>query len=163
MENVTLRDITQEDWRDALRLTVHPDQQRFISEYTPIVALALAKAYVRLGGATWSPYVIYAGSTMVGFVALAFEPDTSDQYWVFHFFIDQRYQGRGYGKVALQHFIERVKQDHPHCQTLQLVVHPENHRAQRLYTSEGFRPTGTERWGEPVYQRALRDVSHSMV
>ncbi len=158
MENVTLRDITQENWRDALRLTVQPDQQRFISEYTPIVALALAKAYVRLGGATWSPYAIYAGSTLVGFVELAYESDTIDQYWVFHFFIDQRYQGRGYGKAALQHFVERVTQDHPNCQVLQLVVHPENHHAQRLYTSAGFRPTGTERWGEPVYQLCLRDV-----
>ncbi len=158
MENVTLRDITQENWREALRLTVQPDQQRFISEYTPIVALALAKAYVRLGGATWSPYVIYADSTMVGFVALAYEPDTTDQYWVFHYFIDQEYQGRGYGRVALQHFIERVMQDHPHCQMLQLVVHPENHHAQRLYISAGFRPTGAERWGEPVYQLGLCDI-----
>jgi len=158
METVELGDITQENWREALRLTVQPEQQRFISDYTPIVALALAKAYIRPGGAIWAPYVIYAGTTMVGFVELAYEPDSLDQYWMFHFFIDQRYQGRGYGRAALQRFVERVTQEHPHCQALQLVVHPENDRAQRLYRSAGFRPTGTERWGEPVYQLALRDV-----
>jgi diamine N-acetyltransferase len=92
---------------------------------------------------------------MVGFLALAYEPDTADQYWLFHFFIDQRYQGRGYGKVALQRFIEMVRREYPQCQMLQLVVHPENERAQRLYTAAGFRPTGTERWGEPVYQLAM--------
>lgn len=158
METVTLHDITQENWWEALRLTVRPDQQRFISNYTPIVALALAKAYVRLGGATWTPYAINAGTTMVGFVELAYEPNTPDQYWIFHFFIDQQYQGRGYGKVALQHFIERVKHDHPLSRRLQLVVHPENYSAQHLYKSAGFRPTGAERWGEPIYQLALRDA-----
>lgn len=158
MDAIELRDVAQENWREALRLTVQPDQQRFISDYTPIVALALAKAYVRPGGAIWAPYAIYAGNTMVGFVELAYEPDTPDEYWIFHFFIDRRYQGRGYGRVALQRLIERVKREHPGCQTLQLVVHPENDLAQRLYTSAGFRPTGTERWGEPVYQLPLRDA-----
>ncbi|MGZ3582031.1 MAG: GNAT family N-acetyltransferase, partial [Ktedonobacterales bacterium] len=100
METIELRDVTQENWREALRLTVQPDQQRFISDYTPIVALALAKAYVRPGGAIWAPYLIYASTTMVGFVELAYEPDTLDEYWIFHFFIDRRYQGRGYGRVA---------------------------------------------------------------
>ena len=158
MEEIALRDVTQDNWREALRLTVQPDQQRFIAEYTPIVALALAKAYVRLGGVSWAPYAIYMGAMMVGFVELAYESGSPDQYWVFHFFIDQRYQGRGYGKAALRHFIERVKHDHPSSQVLQLVVHPENHRAQQLYMSAGFRPTGTERWGEPVYQLALRSA-----
>ena len=158
METIELRDVTQENWREALRLAVQPDQQRFISNYTPIVALALAKAYVRPGGAIWAPYVIYAGTTMVGFVELAYEPDTPDEYWIFHFFIDRRYQGRGYGSMAMQHFIEHVKHEHPRCQMLQLVVHSENYVAQRLYTSAGFRATGTQRWGEPVYQLALRDA-----
>jgi diamine N-acetyltransferase len=104
----------------------------------------------------WSPYAIYAGAEMVGFVELAYEPDSVDEYWVFHFFIDQRAQGRGYGRAALARLIDRVKADHPQCQMLQLVVHLENVHAQRLYTSAGFQPTGGERWGEAVYQLPLR-------
>jgi diamine N-acetyltransferase len=154
--DVELREVTPANWQEALRLAVSPDQQRFIAEYAPIVAVALAKAYLRLGGATWTPYAIYAGTTMVGFVELAYESGTSDQYWIFHFFIDHRYQRRGYGQAALQRFIELVKREHPTCQLLQLVVHPENHRAQRLYTAAGFCPSGTERWGEPVYQFVVR-------
>jgi diamine N-acetyltransferase len=154
--DVELREVTQANWREALRLTVSPDQQRFIAEYTPIVAVALAKAYLHLDGATWIPYAIYADATMVGFVELAYKASASDQYWIFHFFIDQRYQRRGYGQVALQRFIELVTHDHPTCQLLRLVVHPENERAQRLYTAAGFRPSGAERWGEPVYQLAVR-------
>jgi diamine N-acetyltransferase len=156
--DMELREVTQTNWQEALRLAVYPDQQRFIAEYAPIVAVALAKAYLHLGGATWMPYAIYAGTTMVGFVELAYESGTSDQYWIYHYFIDHRYQRRGYGQAALQRFIELVKREHPTCHVLQLVVHPENHRAQRLYTAAGFRPSGTERWGELVYQLAVRSA-----
>ncbi len=154
-EEIYLREVTRENWRETLQLAVRPEQQRFVADYAPIAAIALAKAYIRPGGAIWTPYAIYAGVTMVGFLALAYEPDTADQYWLFHFFIDQRYQGRGYGRAALQRFIELVRREYPQCQMLQLVVHPENVVAQRLYTAAGFRPTGTERWGEPVYQYAM--------
>lgn len=155
MEDISLREVTRDNWRDALRLTVYPHQQRFVAEYSPIAAVALAKAYVRPGGITWTPYAVYTGAEMVGFVELAYEPGSAEDYWIFHFFIDQRFQGRGYGALALQRFITLVRQEHPGCSTLQLVVHPENHQAQRLYMRAGFRPTGAERWGEPVYQLPL--------
>lgn len=105
----------------------------------------------------WEPYAIYTGSTLVGFLELAYTPGSSDDYWVFHFFVDQRFQGQGYGKAALAALIERMRGAHPDCQTLQLVVHPENHRARQLYTRAGFRATGETRGGEPVYQLALRE------
>jgi diamine N-acetyltransferase len=157
IDNVSLAPVTQENWRAALRLAVNPDQQRFVAEYAPVAAVALAKAYLRLGEMTWAPYAIYTGSEMVGFLALAYEPASADNYWVFHFFIGQLYQGRGYARAALDRLIEFVKREHPGSQMLQLVVHPENRVAQHLYTSAGFRPTGAERWGEPLYQLALRD------
>ena len=154
-DEIRLRAVTEENWRETLTLGVHPKQQRFVAEYAPIAAIALAKAYVRPGGAVWTPYAIYAGVAMVGFLALACEPETDDQYWLFHFFIDRRYQGRGYGRAALQRYIALVRREYPQCRALQLVVHPENTAAQRLYTTTGFQPTGGERWGEPVYRLNL--------
>lgn len=159
MDEIRIRAVTHENWRETLELAVRPEQQRFVSDYAPIAAIALAKAYIRPGGMTWAPYAIYAGATMVGFLALAYEPDSTDQYWLFHFFIDQRYQGRGYGRGALQRFVEMVRREYPQCQTLQLVVHPENASAQRLYTTAGFQPTGAERWGEPVYHYRMKNPS----
>jgi diamine N-acetyltransferase len=160
-EEVSLRGVTLENWRATLRLAVHPDQQRFVAEYAPIAAIALAKAYLRPGGAIWLPYAIYAGSTLVGFTALAYEPASSEEYWIFHFFIDERYQGRGYGKAALERFVALLSREHPQCAMLQLVVHPENHQAQALYTKAGFVPAGVERWGEPVYRLKLRPSGQS--
>jgi diamine N-acetyltransferase len=153
---ITIRAVTVANWRETLELTVRPEQQRFISDHAPIAAIALAKAYIRPGGMIWTPYAIYAGAMMVGFFALAHEPATTDHYWLFHFFVDQRYQGRGYGRAAMQRIIELVEREHPRRQALRLTVHSENIAAQRLYTVTGFQPTGGERWGEPVYQLALR-------
>jgi diamine N-acetyltransferase len=149
--NITLREITRENWRAALSLAVHPEQQRFIADYTPIAAIALAKAYIRPDGMEWLPYAIYAGAEMVGLIELAYQPGSSDRYWAYHFFIDRSQQGKGYGKAAFQAFIQLIRDQHPSCRQLNLTVHPENPRAQQLYISLGFRPDGRELWGELVY------------
>jgi diamine N-acetyltransferase len=152
MISITLRDVTQENWRATLGLSVRPEQQRFIADYVPIAAIALAKAYVRPGGLVWAPYAIYADADMAGFIELAYAPNSPDWYWVYHFFIDQAQQGQGYGKAALKAFIQMVRAQHAACRAIQLTVHPENHRAQQLYRSAGFLPTGQEQDGEPVYR-----------
>lgn len=156
MTTIALHEITRDNWRAALRLSVHPEQQRFVADTTPIAAVALAKAYVRPGGLIWLPYAILADTQMVGLIELAYAPGSADQYWVYHFFIDQAQQRKGYGKAALRAFITLVGTRHPACQRISLAVHPENQRAQQLYTSVGFQPTGAELYGEPVYALALR-------
>ncbi len=151
MPRITLREITRENWRAALSLAVHPEQQRFTADHTPIAAIMLAKAYIRPDGLVWLPYAIYAAEEIVGLIELAYEPDSQEQYWVYHFFIDHSQQGQGYGKAAFRAFIELIRDQHVNCRQLNLAVHPENSRAQRLYASLGFQPDGRELWGEPVY------------
>jgi diamine N-acetyltransferase len=149
--------VTRANWRDALRLTVRPDQQRFIAGYTPIATIILSKAYVGAEGMRWEPYAFVSGGEMVGLAALATEPRRPDLRWLFHFFIDERFQGRGYGHAALAALISWVREHHPGCQSLLLTAHPENHVAQRLYTGMGFMPAGDERGGEPIYRLALKE------
>jgi len=147
---IKLEEVNQDNWRAALQLTVRPDQQRFVADAVPVAAIGLAKAYIRPGGMVWLPYAVVADDDMVGFLMLAFPP-----CWMYHFFIDQRYQGRGYGSLALAAFIEMVRREHPTCKHIQLTVHPENLAAQRLYTRAGFVATGDILYGEPVYRLAL--------
>src|SRR5260370_42492154 len=106
MNELSLREVTQENWHATLGLTVFPEQQRFIADYVPIAAIALAKAYIRPGGLVWVPYAFYEATEMVGFTELAYEPESPDNYWIFHFFIDHHYQGRGYGTLALSLFLK---------------------------------------------------------
>lgn len=152
MPEITIHEVTRENWQAALRLAVYPEQQRFIADYMPIAAIALAKAYIRPGGLTWIPYAFYADASMIGFAELAYEPGSEENYWFFHFFIDKQYQGQGYGKQALQTLLQFIKGHFPECRTIYITVHPENERAIRLYTAAGFQATGEERWGEPVYR-----------
>lgn len=156
-QTLKLDEVNCENWRATLELGVAPEQQRFVSEYTPIAAIALAKAYIRPGGLTGVPLAFSVGEQMVGFALLAFAPGSADAYWLFHFFIDRRFQGRGYGREALSAVVAYLRARYPTCEVLRLVVHPENVRARRLYTTGGFRPTGGEAWGEPEYRLVLRD------
>jgi diamine N-acetyltransferase len=155
MPSILLQPITPENWRATLSLAVHPEQQRFVADHTPIAAIVLAKAYIRPDGLVWVPYAIYADAEIVGLIALAYAPGSRDQYWVYHFFIDQSHQGKGYGKVAFQAFMQMIRDLHPHCGQINLTVHPENSHAQQLYASLGFQPDGRELWGEPVYSLPL--------
>jgi diamine N-acetyltransferase len=155
MPEITMREVTRENWQDALRLAVQPAQQRFIADFIPIASIALAKAYIRPGGLTWIPYAFYTNAIMVGFAELAYEPGSDENYWLFHFFIDIHYQGQGYGKQTLQILIEFIKEQFEGCRAIHITVHPENERAIRLYTAAGFQRTGEERWGEPVYRLSL--------
>lgn len=51
---ISIREITHENWRETLALSVHPNQQRFVADYEPIAAIVLAKAYVRPGRSGWT-------------------------------------------------------------------------------------------------------------
>ncbi len=139
---ISLVQVNADNWWDALELSVHPEQLCFVANYAPIVAFALAKAFVRLNDLIWTPYVIYADGQQVGFIELACKPESDHQCWLHHFFIDQSQQGKGYGKQALDAFIQLVQENDARCRELRLSVHPDNRVAERLYIRRGFQPTG---------------------
>ena len=149
---IHLQQVDESNWQDAMGLAVRPEQQRFIADNLPIVAVALSKAYIRPGGLTWLPYVIYDEQQMVGFVEIAFDGNGSSPCWLYHFFVDYRYQGRGYSKRAMVALVAFIKLAHPQVTGITLAVHPENLVAKRLYEHIGFQLTGEEKWGEPVYR-----------
>jgi diamine N-acetyltransferase len=139
---ITLVQVNADNWRDTLQLSVHPEQLRFVAEYSPIAAIALAKAFIRPHDMIWIPYAIYADEQLVGFIELACKPESENRYWLYHFFIDRSQQGKGYGKQALNAFIQMVRETYARCRELRLSVHPDNVAAVRLYSHLGFQPTG---------------------
>lgn len=152
MPAITLRPIARDNWREVLTLQVAPEQQRFVSDYAPVALLGLAKAYVGALGYSWLPCGIYADAQLVGFVALAAPPSADEPHWIFHLFIDHRYQRLGYGRRALDAVLRHLRDSQPARRGVALTVHPDNAPAQSLYRRAGFLPTGTEEHGEPVYR-----------
>lgn len=135
---VTARPVTAANWRAAIALEIQPEQH----DFTPTVAISLAKAYIRPDGANYDPYAVYAGKTMVGFYSFTYYPGNMRWCALAGFLIDKAYQGKGFGRAALLDFVTWVPRQHPECTDIFLTVHPRNNVAQQLYTSLGFVKTG---------------------
>lgn len=95
---VELRPITGSNRAELEALRVAPRQERFVSS----VEDALIEA-AQEPGARAIAWGVYAGETPVGFVMIADEVDSSDYIpqYLWKLFIDERYQGRGYGTATL--------------------------------------------------------------
>jgi ribosomal protein S18 acetylase RimI-like enzyme len=73
--------------------------------------------------------LIQEGS-VVGVVALAHAPAHTE---LLHLAIDASMQGRGVGSAAVGLLVAHVAETRPSSRRVELTVHPENARAQRLY------------------------------
>ncbi|UOB81509.1 GNAT family N-acetyltransferase [Bacillus sp. ZJS3] len=148
--NVQLKIVTRENWEDALKLQVKKDQRKFV----PSVAVSLAKVYIKPDGdnVEYMPFAIYDGELMVGFVMHAVIKETADMYWINGFIIDQKQQGNGYGKAALQESIHLIKNTFKACKEIRLTVHKDNISAKKLYERYGFQSLGHDYDGEQVYR-----------
>ncbi len=100
-------------------------------------AVSIAQAYVQ---PECIPLAIYKEDTLVGFAMYCIDTDDGE-YWIYRFMIDQRFQGKGYGKLALESLINRIKEDKNKNKIL-LGVHLDGKAAVHLYQSMGFEFTG---------------------
>ncbi|TPV42221.1 GNAT family N-acetyltransferase [Bacillus dicomae] len=147
--NVQLKVVTRENWEEALKLQVKENQLKFV----PPVAVSLAKVYIKPDGdnVEYIPFAIYDGDLIVGFIMHAVVRETTNMYWINGFIIDQKQQGKGYGKAALQESIYLIKNTFKVCKEIRLTVHKDNISAKKLYERYGFQSLGHDYDGEQVY------------
>ena len=131
---IKLKEIKADNLEDVLKLKVSKNQENFVST----TAYSLAQAYVYRGNAY--PFAIYADDTLVGFIMFGFY-ELRNQYTLWKFLIDEKYQNKGYGKAALLLGIEYMKKVHLITE-LYTGVSVANTAAEKLYQSVGFRFTG---------------------
>lgn len=91
---VSLQDITAETLRPILKLEVGENQKQFVAPN----AVSVAQAYYEKNA--WFKG-IYVKELPVGFVMLELD-EVKEEYFLWRFMIDQRYQGLGYGKEAIE-------------------------------------------------------------
>jgi diamine N-acetyltransferase len=145
---VTLREITRETLIPILRLSVAPEQQRFVASN----AVSIAQAYFDREVAWFRG--IYAGETAVGFLMLSDKPHEGE-YFLWRYMIDQRYQRLGFGKRALEHLVEHVR-TRPRADTLGVSCVGGEGSPCPFYERFGFVPTGEVDDGEIVLRLDLR-------
>ena len=131
---IKLEEITADNLEDVLKLKVSKNQENFVST----TAYSLAQAYVYRENAY--PFAIYADDTLVGFIMFGFY-ELRNQYTLWKFLTDEKYQKKGYGKIALLLGIEYMKKQHD-IKEMYTGVAIDNNVAEHLYQSIGFQATG---------------------
>ena len=155
---ISLRPIDASNYRECIALSVAPDRQRFVASNLQ----SLADAYVWREAA--EPNAVYADEEMVGF-GLLFpladgtdddsipEPGTERGYILVRLMIDDRFQGHGYGRAALDAIVALVRDRG--LPTIRLSVLPQNEQALEFYRRNGFAETGEIHGGEIVMERQI--------
>lgn len=128
-----LRGVNTDNWRDVVRIEPLEDQRRFVAS----VAYYLNLCHY---GEEWRPLALYEGDEPVGFAMWGF--DTKEEsYWIGGLVIDAEYQGKGYGRAAMEALLDYLAAQPGHGEAA-LSCDPENTVARRLYASLGFVETG---------------------
>lgn len=135
-EIVRLERVTRDNWRQVIMLDIADDQRRFLQ--TPSVLYGVAEIQFH---PTYTAYAICAEDTIVGFVTYGYLPEDRTKWWIPLILIDRRYQGKGYGRAALQAIIRNIQQAAPECHEIALNYKLDNSVAERLYLSLGFEKT----------------------
>jgi len=122
---INLRSITPDNYKDVISLQVSKEQAHLVA---PNV-LTLAQMQFRHEK---TALAIYTEDTLVGLIAY----DLYD-YDIWRLMIDERYQGRGYGRQALKRVIEILRLHGAQSEVRTDIV-PDNKAAKTLYESLGF-------------------------
>jgi diamine N-acetyltransferase len=139
-----LQTITKENWVKAISLRVLEDQVKFVaSNAVSLAQLNFLENFHAKG--------IYQGEEMIGFTLYGMDED-DHEYWIYRMMIDQKHQGRGFGKEAIKLVIDdirNIKEDHH--QTITLSYEPTNEHAKLIYEKMGFQEIdGLKIGGEQV-------------
>lgn len=123
--------ISRENREEAEALRVFPAQAGMIET----VGECLREAD---GLALWRPVGIFDGSQMVGFAMYGlFSRPAPGRLWLDRLLIDWKYQGKGYGGLALGGLLDRLRGEYGERE-IYLSVYGDNERAIRLYERAGF-------------------------
>jgi diamine N-acetyltransferase len=144
---VTLREVTADTVDEVLALRVSPAQQNYVA--TNAKSIAQAHFYPETA---WFR-AIYAGETPVGFVMLEDKPE-EHEYALWRLMVDERYQGHGYGRRAIELVVEHVR-TRPGATALLNSAVPGPDNAIPFYEKLGFVLTGEVDDGELVMRLDL--------
>ena len=126
---IHLVDIDPGNWR--LKLQVSESQKTYVANS----AVMLARAYAYRDQRSRA-FVIYNDETPGG-MGLYYDLPDLERYDLSQIFIDERYQGKGYGKAATKAVLEAMKQDGKY-RKIDLCYIEGNDAAKKLYESFGF-------------------------
>ncbi len=132
---VSLQPITADTVRGICQLsdTLMEPRKGFVAPN----AISLAQAH--FNQYAWFR-AVYAGKAPVGFVLIV-DNTEKPEYYLWRFMIAEPYQGRGYGRQAIQRLVEYVKTRPGACELIVSCGEGEG-SPKEFYLKQGFVPTG---------------------
>jgi len=143
---IYLQTVTPENWR--LGLHVRDDQRNYVSDSAGILARAYAYRQSRSNA-----YIIYNDEVPVG-MALYYDSEEEQKYNFSQFFIDERYQGKGFGYQAAALILRLMKDDGKFDKVVLCYIEGDE-AACKLYEKLGFHHTGEIYEDEIIMEKSL--------
>ena len=143
---IRLETVNPDNWR--LRLKVSDAQKSFVADSATILARAYAYRESRS-----KAYVIYNDTLPVG-MALYYDCAELNAYDLSQLFIDERYQGNGFGIEATKQILDKMKSDSKYDKVMLCYIDG-NEVAKNMYEKLGFTLTGNRDEDEIIMEKAL--------
>lgn len=122
--SVSLKEITNDNFKDCINLKVAEDQKSFVSSNVMSIAQSKVLPYL-------IPLAVYNDEELVGFTLHGRDPK-SKNYYIVRLMIDEEFQGKGFGKQATLELIERMSENED-CNEVYLFFVEGNKGAENLY------------------------------
>ncbi|EPY2278100.1 GNAT family N-acetyltransferase [Clostridium sporogenes] len=162
--NLFFKEITIHNFYDCILLSTNDNGSHYVfEEFVDSVAFSIAISKVE---PKLKPKIIFVEEDMVGFTLYGY-CELEKHYKIWTILIDHTFQGKGFGKAALQKIIEELK-NNKDCNEIYLNFHPKNIRAKKLYESLGFKYTGEKIWinkklYEDVYSEIYEGINYELL
>lgn len=141
-DKVKLKKVTADNWEEVVELELRASQEDLVASNLYSVAEAQFDPDAR-------PRAIYAGKRVVGFLMYDVQKTkgkAAKEASIYHFMIDGKHQGKGYGRAALSKALEEIRAI-PGVNRISICYMPKNPVAKPFYASSGFVEVGVEpRW-----------------
>jgi diamine N-acetyltransferase len=143
---VSLREICESNFVEAMRLEVLPEQKGFVASNAASIAQSKFHRFLEC-------YGLYDEDTIVGFCAFGKNPEDGT-VWIVRFMVGGQFQRKGYGRRGLRVLIDHMRHAYQ-CDSIFLDIAPGNQAACELYKSSGFIDTGTIQGHSKIYRLDL--------
>jgi len=100
--SISLKEITAENWVEAIKLKVKKEQENFVASNAISLAQSKFQPYLECHG-------LYLDDEMVGFSATGKNPEDGT-IWIARFMVGEQFQGKGYASILLKSMLAKIDQ-----------------------------------------------------
>jgi diamine N-acetyltransferase len=146
---LTLKDVTSENWRRCIRLSLQDHQVGYVASNVATIAESKFETHYRLRA-------IDSDDTLVGMLAYCHENEPEDRtlYWIFRLMIDKSHQRRGYAEEAMKIAMREIAR--MGGKRIRTMHKPSNHAASALYVKLGFTEIGQHDDGDTLLEYVVQ-------